>query len=70
MSWDVDGDGTICENEIIKPLVSLGLAPDEAFAQKICRALEPKNSKRKSGQPLELSLDDFVSIFKNDKISE
>ena len=31
-SWDVDGDGTICESEVIKPLVSLGLAPDEAFA--------------------------------------
>lgn len=36
LSWDENGDGDIDENEIIKPLVSLGLAPDSAFARKIC----------------------------------
>jgi hypothetical protein len=69
-SWDVDGDGTISENEIVMPLVSLGLAPDAEFASKICRSLEPKNSKRKLGEPLELCLEDFMNIFKSDKLSD
>lgn len=52
------------------PLVSLGLAPDAEFASKICRSLEPKNSKRKLGEPLELCLEDFMNIFKSDKLSD
>jgi Ca2+-binding EF-hand superfamily protein len=36
ISWDENGDGTMDENEIIKPLVSLGLAPDSRFARRIC----------------------------------
>lgn len=28
LSWDVDGDGGVSETELIKPLVSLSLAPD------------------------------------------
>lgn len=35
ISWDVSGDGMISEGEVIKPLVSLGLAPDHKFARKI-----------------------------------
>jgi Ca2+-binding EF-hand superfamily protein len=40
-SWDRDGDGSISESELVKPLVSLGLAPDHKFARKICQALVP-----------------------------
>jgi len=37
----VSGDGTIEEEEAIRPLVSLGLAPDHKFARKIWQALNP-----------------------------
>jgi Ca2+-binding EF-hand superfamily protein len=43
ISWDDNGDGNIDEQEIIMPLVSLGLAPDSKFAKKICQALDPRN---------------------------
>jgi len=36
LSWDTDNDGQINEADIIRPLVSLGLAPDSKFARKIC----------------------------------
>jgi len=71
LSWDENGDGDMEENEIIKPLVSLGLAPNSAFARKICQALDPRTAKQKErGDPISLTLDDFVRIFKNDKISD
>lgn len=71
LSWDENGDGDIDENEIIKPLVSLGLAPDSAFARKICQSLDPRTAKQKEkGEMISLTLDDFVRIFKNDKISD
>lgn len=34
-SWDKSGDGTINEDEAVRPLVSLGLVPDHKFARKI-----------------------------------
>lgn len=68
--WDSDGNGSISENEIVRPLVSLGLAPDAKFAIKICRSLEPKNSNRKPGEPIELQIEDFLNIFKSDKVSD
>lgn len=70
LSWDTDNDGQINENDIIRPLVSLGLAPDSKFARKICQALDPKHSLRKQNEALEVNLDDFIKIFKNDKISD
>lgn len=69
-SWDVDGDGIISENELVKPLVSLGLAPDHRFARKICMALDPRRNQRTTDDPIELQLDDFLRIFKSDKISD
>jgi len=69
-SWDVDGDGTISENEIIKPLVALGLAPDLKFAKKLCGSLEPKNSSRENDEPIELKINDFLNIFKVDLCSD
>ena len=35
LNWDVSGDGSISEEEAIKPLVSLGLVPDHHFARKV-----------------------------------
>jgi|LauGreDrversion4_2_1035121.scaffolds.fasta_scaffold128728_1 hypothetical protein len=35
VSWDENDDGLMEEDEVIKPLVSLGLAPDSKFARRI-----------------------------------
>ena len=52
MSWDRDGDGGITEDELVKPLVSLGLAPDHKFARKIVVALDPKQGLREEGEKI------------------
>jgi len=71
LSWDENGNGDMDSNEIVKPLMSLGLAPNSAFARKICQALVPRTAKQKErGEDISLTLDDFVRIFKNDKISD
>lgn len=33
--WDTSGDGSISEDEALKPLVSLGLMPDYKAARKV-----------------------------------
>jgi hypothetical protein len=48
----------------------LGLAPDSVFARKICQALDPRSTTRKTSEPLEVTLDDFIKIFKSDKTSD
>ena len=35
ISWDDDGTGELSAEEIIKPLISLGLAPNSEFAIKL-----------------------------------
>ena len=71
MSWDRDGDGEITEDELIKPLVSLGLAPDHNFARKICVALDPKAGQHTDpDEKIKLHLDDFLRIFKSEKIQD
>ena len=70
ISWDNDNDGKINESDIIRPLISLGLAPDSSFAKKICQALDTKGTTRSKNETMQVSLDDFVKIFKNDKISD
>ena len=45
LSWDENGNGIMDEMELIKPLVSLGLAPDRKFAHKIVQALDPRSKK-------------------------
>lgn len=69
LSWDTDQDGIIREDELVKPLVSLGLAPDHKFARKICLSLDPKEHTR-GNEPVELHLEDFLRIFKSDKTSD
>lgn len=41
ISWDDDGSGVLEPQEIIKPLISLGLSSDHNFAKKILQALDP-----------------------------
>jgi hypothetical protein len=64
LSWDINGDGSITQDELIKPLVGLGLVPDHKFAAKICYALE--NTKSEHGN-VELTAEDFLKIFKPDR---
>jgi Ca2+-binding EF-hand superfamily protein len=67
-SWDVSGDGTISEDEVIKPLVSLGLVPDHKFARKIWQSLKPPKSGDE--EQVELTSDEFLRIFRYDTIQE
>lgn len=62
-SWDVNGDGSINENEMIISLVSIGMAPDHKVARKICVAIDPRENKVEENQEFELCLDDFLAIF-------
>ena len=66
-SWDLSGNGSLSEDEVFRPLISLGLAPDQRFARKIWRALKPHTS---SDEPAELVLEDFLRIFNPDKTSD
>ena len=41
-SWDLSGDGWVSEDEVIRPLISLGLASDPKSVIKVWRALKPQ----------------------------
>ena len=72
VSWDDDGSGLLEPHEIIKPLIGMGLSSDHNFAKKIIQALDP-SQKGKVGAALEdmkISMQDFIKIFKSDKVSE
>ena len=60
-------------HEIIKPLIGMGLSSDHNFAKKIIQALDP-SQKGKVGptniEDLKISPQDFIKIFKSDKVSE
>lgn len=68
LSWDEDGAGELESNEIIKPLIAMGLSSDSKFAKKLLQALDTSNKKVKAD--LKLSMLDFIKIFKSDKFSE
>lgn len=42
ISWDDDGTGILDADEIIKPLIGLGLAPNSDFARKLLKAIDPR----------------------------
>ena len=46
ISWDDDGSGVLEAEEIIKPLVGMGLSSDSKFATKILQALDPKGAHK------------------------
>ena len=68
--WDDDFSGVLEAQEVIKPLVSLGLSSDSNFARKILQALDPRTKAEKNKSDLRISLMDFIKIFKTDKVSE
>ena len=70
LSWDDDGSGELSASEIIKPLVSLGLAPNSEFARKILTALDPRTKQEKERTDLKITLPDFIKIFRSSKISD
>ena len=70
ISWDDDGSGVLEAVEIIKPLISLGLAPNSDFAVKLLKALDPNASKSKSVEDIKITFTDFVKIFRSSKVSE
>ena len=43
VSWDDDGSGVLEAKEIIKPLISLGLAPNSDFAIRLLQAVDPSS---------------------------
>ena len=46
IAWDDDGSGVLEAKEIIKPLISLGLAPNSDFAIKLLQAVDPSSKKK------------------------
>lgn len=74
ISWDDDGSGILEPQEIIKPMIALGLSTDQNFAKKILQALDPNQTPDtiayQKPEELKISLKDFIRIFKNDKVSE
>jgi Ca2+-binding EF-hand superfamily protein len=69
ISFDDDGSGIIEADEIIKPLIALGLSTNSNFTIKLMQALVPENAS-KNEEDLQLTLKDFVRIFKSDRLSE
>ena len=70
ISWDDDGSGELEADEIIKPLINMGLVPDSKFAIGLIQALDPSAKFKRNTSDLKLTLQDFIKIFKNSKISE
>lgn len=71
ISWDDDGSGVLEADEIIKPLISLGLAPNSDFAVKLLQALDPRaKAKKQTPADLRITLQDFIRIFRGNKVSE
>lgn len=72
ISWDDDGSGALEPQEVIKPLIAMGLSSDSNFAKKILQALDPKYSSNpdSKAEDMKISLQDFIKIFKTDKVSE
>lgn len=52
LTWDEDMGGTLDADEIIKPLVALGLASDSSFARKIIQALDQRTTEQKKKKDL------------------
>ena len=62
-------------NELSLPLIALGLSSDSSFIEKVLKAINPFKFGDKSGienpfEHNEMSLQDFIKIFKKDQVSE
>ena len=70
ISWDDDGSGELEGMEIISPLINLGLAPNSDFAFKLLQALDSNTKKTNNVDDLKITLQDFIKIFRSNKVSE
>ena len=72
---DNNDSGGVLRDELSVPLIALGLSSDSSFIEKVLKAVNPFKFGDKSGldDPFELnemSLKDFIKIFKKDQVSE
>ena len=72
---DSNDSGGVLRDELSVPLIALGLSSDSSFIEKVLKAVNPFKFGDKSGldDPFELnemSLKDFIKIFKKDQVSE
>ena len=80
LSWDDNENGQLDAEEIIRPLVALGLSSDSRFVIKLLQALDPNSGhtlQQKQQQhggsnveDLKISLREFIKIFKSDRASD
>ena len=68
--WDSDGEGSLSVDELIKAFMKIGLSQDHRFAKKIINAIKPPTQEDVPEQEIEIKLRDFISVFKNDEISD
>ena len=62
-------------NELAVPMIALGLSSDSSFIKKVMKAISPHKfgKKAKVANPFEsneLTLREFIKIFKKDQVSE
>ena len=69
LSWDDDGSGILEVEELINPLLALGLASDADFAEQLLQHLDPHAGKPGHDE-LSIQLTDFIKIFKPDRLQE
>ena len=68
--WDADGEGSLSPDELIKAFVQIGLSQDHHFAKKIMYSIKPPPSKGGEGSEFEIKMRDFITIFRNDEVSD
>lgn len=69
MTWDDDASGVLEADEIVGPLISLGLVPNAQFAIKLLQALDHR-LKNKDADELTITLKDFIKIFRTSKAAQ
>lgn len=67
LTWDQQGQGSLSEEVIINALVRIGLSTDHHFAKQIMNSIKPYSSKKQ--KDFSITLQDFITIFKNDEVS-
>lgn len=72
---DDNDTGKLSLKNIAVPMIALGLSSDSSFIMKVMKAISPHKfgKKAKVGNPFEvneLTLKEFIKIFKKDQVSE
>jgi Ca2+-binding EF-hand superfamily protein len=62
IAWDMDGEGSLSEDELVFAFVKMGLSEDHHFAKKIMHAIKVDTSNE-SEKDFSITLGDFISIF-------